>query len=115
MTPTPAEGLDNLGILATGPAKYAARHVQPSQEIATFDGDPGLRPRSLGNETQAQIEYMATRPIGAMLICGPADPRWSQEAEAEARRRGWMTSRWPRHDGTPHPTAFDLWWPLDTV
>lgn len=115
MIPAPADGLDNLGILASGPAFYAAAHIRRAREHATFYGDPTVRPRSVGTETRAQIEYMAARPFGAMLICGPADSRWSQEAEAEARRRGWMTSRWPQHDGTPHPTAFDVWWPLDTT
>lgn len=114
MSLTPTDGLDNLGILATGPGAVAAEHIRRLREIATFHGDPTVRPRSLGNETAEQIEYAAARPIGAMLICA-ADPQWSAECEAEARRRGWVTSRWPTWDGTPHPTAFDVWWSIDTV
>ena len=113
-TPAPAEGLDNLGILATGPSAYAALYLSRQRDPPTFHGDPTVAPRRLGNETEAQLEYMAARLPGAMLICGP-DATWSQECEAEARRRGWVTSRWPMWDGTPHATAFDVWWPLDTV
>ncbi len=119
----PSDGLDYIGILASGPsgAALARRKAARATDGVTFHGDAGARPRNVGTDRPEQIAYRQTLPFGSVCVPAPTNGEegaaWSREAEEEARRRGWHTSRYPAwgppgHVGlVPSPLTFDCWWP----
>ena len=123
MITSPADGLDRLGITSSGRAVPAEATLK-----VTLVCDPGVDPSKvfLVQPTPEMLAYDQSLPVGSKEIPAPIrhqdwktpvsdaeQTRWSEEAEQEARRRGWMTARRPTWDGTPDPRAFDCWRPLE--
>lgn len=123
MITTPSEALDRLGVVATGRPVPQEAALQVAMVCA-----PGVDPSKLYliQPTPEMLAYDASLPTSSKPIPAPIrhqdwrtptteaeQARWSEEAEQEARRRGWMTARRPTWDGSPHPTCFACWLPLE--
>lgn len=118
---SPADGLDRLDITADGrPA------VQSQRLDVTLVARNGVNPAAmyLFQPTPEMVAFDQSLPYGTKHIPSPSRRQdmstvttdeeraaWSREAEAEARRRGWMTARRPTWDGTEEADCFSCWRP----
>jgi len=116
MITTPADALNRHGIVAGAP--LAPQRV----EVALFSGTEDMRTCYPFGASEEMRAYDQALPYGAQPIPAPSrhqdlrtpttiaeQEAWSSEAEAEARRRGWQTSRRP--DGL-RSVCFDCWLPV---
>jgi len=121
MITTPAEALDRIGITKGQPV---CSRAEPNEVLRCA---PGVNPNAMyfGQPTAEMLAYDQQLPVGSRAIPAPRRhqdlrtpttdterARWSAEAEAEAQRRGWVTSRRPTRDGQPDLFNFDCWLPL---
>ena len=122
MITTPAEALDRIGITL---GQSVVSRAAPS---AVLRCAPGVNPSTMyfGQPTAEMLDYDQRLPAGSRAIPAPRRhqdlrtpttdterARWSAEAEIEAQRRGWVTSRRPTRDGQPDLFNFDCWRPLE--